>query len=193
MTRTCKKCGEDWVIDPIEAELFRSKASGVPRVCTSCRALARNFLDVQLPCSKCDTQFAWPKELALYASMFDWKEPHRCPGGCNGDLEEVKRFRGDMYAIGPVWLRRVRGIDLDAAPVEELTPEQQLRATKVPRLDDLFRGLGSGMSGGPNFSELSSNSGGSNSPSDTNRPAPADDLPRENLPSPDSLFSNFKK
>ena len=187
MNRTCKKCGQDWVIDPLEAELFRSRGTGVPRVCTSCRALARKFEDKNIVCSKCEAEFAWPKELALYASMFDWKEPHRCPGGCNGDLEEVRRFRGDMYSIGPVWLRIVRGIDLDAVPERELTPEQQLRATKVPKLDDLFKGLGSGMSGGPNFSELSTPA------AESPRTEPEDDLPPEILPSPESLFSNLKK
>lgn|GEM_PF-5846899 len=188
MNRPCRKCGQDWEIDPIEAELFRSGGTAIPRVCTSCRALARDFADTTITCSKCETDFAWPKELALYASMFDWKEPHRCPGGCDGDLEEVKRFRGDMYAIGPVWLRLVKGVDLGAAPLEDLSPDQQLRATKIPKLDDLFKGLGSGIST-PSFGGIPSGT-----PSRERVPAITnDDLPPENLPSPDSLFGNLKK
>lgn len=190
MKRTCKKCSQDWVVDPVEAEFFRGKGTAVPRVCTSCRAEMRKFDDTTLVCSRCETEFSWPKELALYATMFEWKEPHRCPGGCDGDRSELKRFRGDMYAIGPVWLRIVEGIDIDAEPAPELTPEQKLRETKVPKLDELFKGLGSGMSGGPGFGDLPPPT-----PSREQAAArkPADDLPPENLPSPDSLFSSFKK
>lgn len=187
MKRTCKKCDENWVIDPIGAEFFRGKATGVPRVCTSCRATSRSFEDTSLRCEKCETQFSWPKELALYATMFDWKEPCRCPGGCNGEREEMKRFRGDMSAIGPVWLRVVENIDLDAAPSRELTTEQQLRETKIPKLDDLFKGLGSGMST-PTFE---GNITGTPS-ARLSKPTP-DELPPEILPSPDSLFGNLKK
>lgn len=191
MKRSCKKCGEDWVVDPTEAEFFRSKGTAVPRVCTSCRAKSRSFEDTTIDCAKCDASFEWPKELALLGTMFGWKQPHRCPGGCGGDTEQLKRFRGDMYVIGPVWLRMVKGIDIDAEPLPELTPEQQLRETKVPKLDELFKGLGSGMSGGPGFGDLPGRT-----PSLEEMAAKAkqeDDLPPENLPSPDSLFSNFKK
>ena len=183
--RPCKSCGQDWVPDPLEAEFFRKNGTAVPRVCTSCRAAKRKLTDGTLSCQKCGIDFAWPKEMALYASMFEWKEPHRCPGGCVGDRSEIKRMRGDMYAIGPVWLRVVEGVDIDAEPAEELTPEQQLRATPVPKLDDLFKGLGSGMSS-PSFENLSGRS--------SVEPEPAsggDDLPPENLPSPDSLFSKL--
>lgn len=187
MKRTCKKCGEDWVIDPIGAEFFRGKGTGVPRVCTSCRATSRKFEDTTLVCGMCESEFSWPKELGLYATMLDWKAPHRCPGGCNDDREELKQFRGDMYAIGPVWLRVVEGIDLDAAPSRELTAEQQLRETKVPKLDELFKGLGSGMST-PTFEGNITGAPSIDAPR-----SPPDDLPPEDLPSPDSLFSSFKK
>lgn len=192
MKRSCKKCGEDWVVDPTEAEFYRAKSTAVPRVCTSCRAEARKFEDTSLTCSKCESAFAWPKELTLYATMFEWKEPHRCPGGCEGDLEQLKRFRGDMYAIGPVWLRVVKGIDIDAEPAPELTPEQQLRETKVPKLDELFKGLGSGMSGGPGFGDLPGRTP-SREEAAAAKAKEEDDLPPENVPSPDSLFANFKK
>jgi len=186
VNRSCKSCGNSWQVDPIEADWSRSKNTALPRNCPSCRADKRKLVDSTITCSKCETAFAWPKELALFAAMFGWKPAHRCPGGCGGDLEQVKRFRGDMYAIGPVWLRQVKGIDLDAAPVEELTPEQRARAAKVPKLEDLFKDLGSGM-GGPSFGDLPHRG----APAAPEKPA-EDDLPPENLPSPDSLFS-FKK
>ncbi|MCO4772319.1 MAG: hypothetical protein KDA24_19955 [Deltaproteobacteria bacterium] len=188
--RTCKKCSEEWVADPVEADFFRGKGTSVPRICTSCRAESRKFQDAVLACSKCETEFAWPKEMALYATMFDWKEPHRCPGGCDGDRSEIRRFRGDMYAVAPVWLRKVEDIDLDAEPPPDLTPEQRLREVKVPKLDELFKGLGSGMSGGPSFGDLPRRSSLDDA---VLTPKEEDDLPPENLPSPESLFSNLKK
>lgn len=188
MNRSCKSCGNTWQVDPFEADWARSKNTALPRICPSCRADKRKLVDSQITCSKCDAVFAWPKEMALYAARFGWKDAHRCPGGCGGDREQIKRFRGDMYAIGPVWLRQVEGIDVDAEPVAELTPEERKREAKVPKLEDLFKNLGSGM-GGPGFGDLPPRP----TPEPTATPKQEDDLPPENVPSPDSLFSFGKK
>ncbi len=187
MERSCKSCGDTWKVDPFEADWCRAHNTALPRSCPSCRADKRKLAGKEIMCSKCSTVFPWPKELVLYAAMFGWKEPHRCPGGCEGEHDQVRRFRGDMYAIGPVWLRNVRGFDLDAAPEEAPTAEE--REAKVPKLEDLFKGLGSGMSA-PSYGDLPPR------PQTEKKPDPMsglrDELPAEKVPSPDSLFS-FKK
>ena len=194
MNRICKTCGSEWVIDLIEAEWARGQGTAMQRVCPSCRADKRGLQKATLTCDLCAQPFAWPKELALYASMFEWPTPTTCPAGCGGDLAVARELRGDKLAMAAVWLRVVRKIDLDAPPPLDLTPEQQLRATKVPKLEDLFRGLGSGMST-PSFGELPSGTpaGDARRPSEDVVAASRDDLPRESVPSPDSLFSGLGK
>ena len=182
MKRSCKTCGKPWQVDSFEADWCRSRNTALPRECASCRADKRKLEGAQLVCGKCEAEFSWPKELDLYASRFGWKRPHRCPGGCDGDHEQVRRFRGDMLAIGPVWLRVVAGFDIDAEPLPEQTPEQRARDTKVPRLEDLFKDLGSGMSM-PGFGDLPSRP-----VVDEPTPPPVDYLPPEKLPSAESLF-----
>lgn len=186
MNRSCKSCGDTWKVDPFEADWCRSRNTALPRSCPSCRADKRKLVGKEITCSKCSTVFPWPKELALYAAMYGWKEPPRCPGGCEHDLDQVRRFRGDMYAIGPVWLRVVEGVDLDADPAGE--PEEDERERKVPKLEDLFKNLGSGLSS-PGYGDLPARP-----PKPEPEPTvdPKDDLPPEKLPSPESLFS-FKK
>ncbi len=186
MKRSCKSCGTAWTVDPFEADWSRSRNTALPRACPACRADNRKLVGTEVACTRCGTVFSWPKELVLYAAMYGWKEPTRCPGGCEEDVSQVRRFRGDMLAIGPVWLRAVKGIDLDADPDIEPTAEE--REAKIPKLEDLFRGLGSGMSA-PSYGDLPPRT---HRPEHEPPPPPQDELPAERVPSPESLFS-FKK
>jgi len=113
MPSNCHECGSAFSVQPEEVEWLATNGKDVPTVCPRCRAFAAGIQDESITCTVCGKVFIYPRELRLFARLFNWPRPRRCVGGCRisgPELTDVEKAVSDF-------LRRMRSAAKLNAPV----------------------------------------------------------------------------